>query len=425
MNRFLTSLLLIILGLSVTTPGIAQVSIEIDTGDQARKNTPVKVILRSKDALAASVAKINFNGVRLNGQITELGLESLRELGDDDVDLSNLRELHFIVPQWPAETKVKATVSFGLAGKGNEGRFHFQDKAGLYTDVLYGERPVMRYMYEELDNSSPQRIGETYKVYHHVYDPNGKRFVTKGAGGLFPHHRGLFYGFNKISYVVNGQPMTADIWHCRTGESQAHVEVCAEVGGPVLGRHLLKVDWKGRDGKPFATELRELTAYQVDGGVMIEFASKLTSLVGEIKLAGDPQHAGFQFRGSQEIPDKTADQTYYVRPDGKGEPGVFRNWPGNKEHVNLKWNALCFVLGEDRLTCCYLDHPNNPKEARFSERNYGRFGSYFEATVTESRPLHLNYRIWLQYGEMSVTDIEKVSNDFVSGPTVTQHPTAN
>ena len=56
MNRFLTSLLLIILGLSVTTPGIAQVSIEIDTGDQARKNTTVKVILRSKDALAASVA---------------------------------------------------------------------------------------------------------------------------------------------------------------------------------------------------------------------------------------------------------------------------------------------------------------------------------------------------------------------------------
>ena len=153
---------------------------------------------------------------------------------------------------------------------------------------------------------------------------------------------------------------------------------------------------------------------------MIEFASKLKTLVGEIKLAGDPQHAGFQFRGSQEIPDKTAAQTYYVRPDGKGEPGAFRNWPGNKDHVNLKWNALCFVLGDERLTCCYLDHPENPKEARFSERNYGRFGSYFEYTVKENKPLHLKYRIWLQYGEMTIEDIDEFSRDFVTSPTAMQ-----
>ena len=82
--------------------------------------------------------------------------------------------------------------------------FQFQNKEGLYTDVLYEDRPVMRYMYESLDTSSPERIGETYKVYHHVYEeaPTGERFVTKGPGGLFPHHRGLFYGFNKISYTV-------------------------------------------------------------------------------------------------------------------------------------------------------------------------------------------------------------------------------
>ena len=415
MKYFAEACLSFCFSLLLAIPVNAQVSIEVETGDHARENTPVKVILDSQEVIVANLAEVTFNGQQIQGQITELGLESLRELGKE-ADPTTQRELHFIVPKWPAETKLEATVSFGLSGKKDVSGFQFQDKEGLYTDVLYEDRPVMRYMYEALDTSSPERIGETYKVYHHVYDPTGERFVTKGPGGLFPHHRGLFYGFNKISYTVDGQSMSADIWHCRNGESQAHVEVCSQVGGPVLGRHLLKLEWKGRDGKPFATELRELTAYNVEGGVLIEFASKLSSQVGEIKLAGDPQHAGFQFRGSQEIPDKTAAQTYYVRPDGKGQPGAFRNWPGNKEHVNLKWNALCFVLGGKRLTCCYLDHPENPKESRFSERNYGRFGSYFETTVTEEKPLQLNYRIWLQYGEMSVADVEKFSRDFVTPP---------
>ncbi|MBA61899.1 MAG: hypothetical protein CMJ76_05980 [Planctomycetaceae bacterium] len=397
----------------------ADVTIEIQAGEHDRTATPVKLIIEMGKGIESGPVKIDFNGSEVTGQICELGLESLRDLGVA-ADPAKQCELHFILPNLPAGKKVKGTVTFGVSAKTDKQGFHFEDKKGLYTDLILGDRPVMRYMYEALDTSSKERIGETYKVYHHVYDPHGKRFVTKGAGGLFPHHRGLFYGFNKISYSVDGQAMTADIWHCRSGESQAHVEVCSEVTGNVLGRHLLKIDWKGKDGKPFATELRELSAYNVEDGVMIEFASTLKTLVGEIKLAGDPQHAGFQFRGSQEIPDKTAAQTYYVRPDGKGEPGVFRNWPNNKDHVNLKWNGLCFVLADQRLTCCYLDHPQNPKEARFSERNYGRFGSYFEYTLQEDQPLNLNYRIWLQYEEMTVQGIDKHSSDFVTPPAVTQ-----
>jgi len=40
--------------------------------------------------------------------------------------------------------------------------------------------------------------------------------------------------------------------------------------------------------------------------------------------------------------------------------------------------------------------PRNPKEARFSERDYGRFGSYFEYDLDEGKPLTVNYRLWLQ-----------------------------
>lgn len=287
----------------------------------------------------------------------------------------------------------------------------WHDTPGKSTELRFGDRPVLRYMYEEVDNSSKERRGETYKVYHHVFDPEGDRLLTKGPGGLFPHHRGLFYGFNKISYG----DQKADIWHCNNGEWQAHIKVISQDAGPLVGRHRVAIDWHGRDGKVFAKEERELTAYTETGrsGTMIDFTSRLTSTVGPLKLDGDPQHAGFQFRASQEVPEKTAKQTYYLRPDGKGEPGKFRNWPQNKDHVNLPWNALSFVIGDQRYTVLYLDHPKNPKPARYSERDYGRFGSYFVAELDEGKPLVVNYRVWVQRGEMTVEECEALSKAFV------------
>lgn len=303
-----------------------------------------------------------------------------------------------------------------------DGHVSWHDTPGKSTELRFGDRPVLRYMYEALDNSSKERRGETYKVYHHVFDPEGDRLLTKGPGGLFPHHRGLFYGFNRISYG----DQKADVWHCNNGEWQAHVKVVSQDAGPLVGRHRVAIDWHGRDGKVFAKEERELTAYtkaeageangaaaDLPAGMMIDFTSRLTSQVGPLKLDGDPQHAGFQFRASQEVPDKTAKQTYYLRPDGKGAPGKFRNWPQNKDHENLPWNALSFVLGDQRYTVVYLDHPENPKPARYSERDYGRFGSYFVAELDDGKPLTVRYRIWVQRGELTVEQCEALSKAFV------------
>ena len=318
--------------------------------------------------------------------------------------------LVFIVPDLPSgeSREVSAAIETDVLAEGR--CFVWQSPCPGQTELLWGGRPVLRYVHPTLDESTPEKRGETYKPYHHVFDPQGKILLTKGPGGLFPHHRGLFFGFNRISY---GAGQTADTWHCNKGESQSHEGFERSEVGPVLGRHLCRVAWHGQDGKVFVDELRELTAWNSSRGVFLELASHLTTRVGRVKLDGDPQHAGFQFRATQKVPDKTASQTYYLRPDGRGEPGQFRNWPDHSSHVNLPWHALSFVVDDQRYTACFLDRPQNPKEARFSERDYGRFGSYFEYELTEDRPLDVRYRFWLQEGEMQVSEVANLSSDFV------------
>jgi hypothetical protein len=388
--------------------------ITVSAGSTDRIHTPVCVPVELPKSLA-DVTVVGFSGSDLVGQLTAPGL--LTDDARPSSEAAVRRELHFILPELDAGESLSLTANVdGHAPRGLPA-FKWKNTEGRYAELLFDGRPTVRYMYEALDDSSPERRMETYKVYYHVYDPDGKRLVTKGPGGLYPHHRGLFYGFNRISY---GDGKTADVWHCRRGESQSHEAFLSQEEGPVLGRHRVAIDWRGQDGETFAKEQREITVYNTPGGLLIEFASRLETAVGEVKLDGDPQHAGFQFRASQDVPDKTRKLTYYLRPDGKGQPGQFRNWPQDKQHVNLPWNALSFVLDNQRYTCCYLDRPQNPKEARFSERDYGRFGSYFEYTLTQSDPLEVNYRIWLQPGEMTVEQVNELSKDFTSPPKVEQ-----
>ena len=55
--------------------------------------------------------------------------------------------------------------------------------------------------------------------------------------------------------------------------------------------------------------------------------------------------------------------------------------------VDLPWYAMSFVLDGQRYTACYFNHPDNPSPTRFSERDYGRFGGYFERDVTKENRL--------------------------------------
>ncbi|MEK6234369.1 MAG: PmoA family protein, partial [Planctomycetales bacterium] len=318
-------------------------------------------------------------------------------------------ELCFVLPELKAGKSLKLTATFSDQPADAAKSFAWTDTEGKFAVLGFGNQPALKYMYEAID---PSRREETYKVFHHVYDPSGERVLTKGPGGKYTHHRGVFFGFSKISYDEGKKRV--DTWHCKGDAHLSHEGFLASEAGPVLGRHRAAVDWHGIGKEVFAKEQRELTVYKAPGGWLIEFASRLVPVAGPVRLDGDPQHAGFQFRADNEVAAKTAKQTYYLRPDGKGKLGETRNWPGQKDHADLPWNAMSFVLGEQRYTCCYLDRPSNPKEARFSERDYGRFGSYFQYDLTEKKPLEVNYRLWIQRGEMDGEQVGALRDNFVA-----------
>jgi hypothetical protein len=179
------------------------------------------------------------------------------------------------------------------------------------------------------------------------------------------------------------------------------------------------IDWVGQKGDVFAQEERQMTVYKLPGGTLVEFATRLKPLVDKVKLDGDPQHSGFHFRAANEV-SKNGKQTYYLRPDGKGEMGATRNWdPKTKKGpTNLAWDIMSFVLGGKRYSVEYIDSPSNPGEKRYSERDYGRFGCYFEYTLTPEHPLLLNHRIWLQEGDMTADQAIALQEGFIDGPKV-------
>lgn len=387
----------------------------VAAGWHERNHVPVRVPIsldRIGNAGIGSVTLVGADRKPIPAQWTGPGLTS-----------SAAGELHFVLTHLAAGESVRLKATLSTQFRSNAGGFAWHDQRGHHTDLKFGERPIVTYHYERLDESTPASRVRTYKVFHHVYSPKGDRIVT---GGLnedpkvhSPHHRGIFYGFNRITY---GNGKRADTWHCIDGAYQQHEHFLASEEGPVLGRHRVAISWHGKD-VAFAEEERELTVYNVPGGHLIEFASRLRNVSGRVRIDGDPQHAGFQFRAHNDVDAYTTNQTIFVRPDGIGKPAETRNWdPQTRQGpVNLPWDAMSFVLGTNRYTVAYLDRPDNPKDARFSEREYGRFGSYFEYTIEKNKPLTVNYRLWLQEGLMKPDDVAALSCNFVDPVEVTLH----
>jgi hypothetical protein len=383
-------------------------NLTLEAGATERVNAVVRVALTVPTALADAPVVVQIDQQRVAGQLIRPGL--LAEPAEAPAGQA-ARELIFVLPRLAAGATAAAVVTINPAQPppaqtGFKWVDHLPDNSELY----FGDRLVSRYMRTPYDPAKGKRE-QTYKVYHHVFDPEtGQVQLTKGPGSQFTHHRGLFFGFQKVTY---GGTQKVNIWECPNAYQADAGTVFAEAG-PVVGRHRVKIDWHGKGKDIFAAEQREVMFINTPGGILVDWSTRLETTDGPVLLDGDPQHAGFHFRAAAEVGEKNAKQTYYLRPDGQGKLDETRNWPAQKNHVNLPWDVMCCVIGSKRYSIEYIDRPQNPKEARFSERDYGRFGSYFVWHLDKDKPLLLNYRVWLQAGEMTGAQAQALSADFTT-----------
>ncbi len=388
MRRLLSIIVICACGLSLTDSVDAadrSLQLTVSAGEYDRVNTPVTVLIDAPP-FAKSAMLIGASGIKFPGQVTAPGLKH--------AEVSGKAELHFVLPSLRKGQSTKLTVQFSADAPA--GGFQWVVKPDEYAELSYDRRRLMRYMCLKLTEETRE---EAFKVYHHLYDPAGTRLVTKGPGSRYTHHRGLFFGYCHVTYEGG----KADTWSGRN-TPQTHGGYLAQEAGPVLGRHLIAVDWRGAKGNVYLKERRELAVYHMPGGTLVDFASRCSTTGGRVTLDGNAPHAGFQFRAAAEVAEKTENQTYYLRPDGKGEMGQAR-----AKALDVPWDAISFVVDEKRYTVVYLDRPDNPKPAEYNERTYGRFGSFFRYEVDEGQDLQVGYRIYLQEGEMTVEQATALS----------------
>lgn len=424
-----------VLALSVASEAVAGpliIRLDVSSGQHDRINTPVVATLPipSSAVATSTVVLKDSRGRVVPAQLMVSGLlaRSVGKEGDRRRTHANAKaELHWILASQQAGTTVRYTAAIGPRPPGTlavAGGFTWRDLPGRHIDLMQGNRPVVRYMYKAYENE-PSKRDLNNKPFHHVFDPTGSRIVTKGTGGLYTHHQGLYYGFTRCQFP-GGQCNT---WYCHEGEHELHRKILDQAVGPVMARHRTLIDWNDRQGKAFCREHRELAVFAVSGGTLIEWSSRLWSVRGTVTLDGDSQHAGFQFRADNEVAERQKEKlVYFLRLDGKGVPGGTRNPvkgkgaddPANKGVVNQPWKVMSFVLGPQRYSAVYLDSPRNPGPSFASERAYGRFGGWFgkQTLVEGGKPIEITYRVWLQRGEMIAAEARKLSRDFSVPPRV-------
>ncbi len=385
----------------LTTARAKEFRAEVAAGASARVDAPVSVLvsLAGTNGLAATVEA---GGKTAPAQIVDVG--------------GGKAEVSWIVDRLAAGESRTYVIRVGKSTKAAPSFAWKPSSADGLTssDLVLGGQPVLRYMHTAFDR---ENIELTKKPFHHVFSPVGKGLITKGAGGLYPHHRGIYFGYK---CRIDGQ--TYDTWHAHKGEHQTHVEVLEAFGGPVLGGHVVKIHWNGRDGKTFIEETRRLVAYrQSSGHHLIEFTSYLKPTRGPVDLGGDPQHAGVQIRPAQYVAENQK-TTRFLRPaKWKDLPENKQiNWsPKNKSHADMPWNAIRIFVGETPYTIAYLSHPKNPDDARASERTYGRFGEFFPWKLSADNPLYVKYRWWIAAShDVSREDVQGRYDALAAPPTV-------
>lgn len=266
-----------------------------------------------------------------------------------------------------------------------------KDHAGQYLDVIDDGRVVARYMYAH-DLSSKESRHDTYKPYLHVMGPDGQSPITKGPGGQYTHHRGIFLGWNKIRF----RGKSHDLWHMRTSEI-VHREFLETSSNEKQSTIKARLDWLDDEGEVILKEVRTIVIDHADEAALFaaEFSCELTAVNDAVELDGDPEHAGFQYRPHNEVSENKSAK-YLFHQEGI-DP---------KKDKDLPWVALNYQLDGATYTVQHMNHPDNPGGTIYSAyRDYGRFGAFPKLQLDRGESVVLKYKIRVGEGEMPERDV--------------------
>ena len=124
---------------------------------------------------------------------------------------------------------------------------------------------------------------------------------------------------------------------------------------------------------------------------------------GPVVLAGDPQHAGQQFRAPNQFAEDGAEPVLYLRPEGAEELG-------NDVWTACDWIAAVLRLERGPVTVLRIESPTNPGKATWSTRPYGRFGATRTVTISADEPLRLEQHYVVALGARDAAWCQQQAN---------------
>jgi len=277
--------------------------------------------------------------------------------------------------------------------------FSITENKGKNIEVSYKGKALLRFMTER-DASTKEKDHETYKVYTHIIDPldpQGKRVITKGAGGQFTHHRGIFVGFK-----VKAAKHNADLWHMKGKARNNYKKILKQNTSDKSAELTVEVDWV--DGETVLIKEERsfiIHAPESNGAFLIDLKTKLTAVEDKATVGGDREHGGCHFRATHDVAKNKSAK--YIIPAGKDV----------KKSKDIPWTAMTFKIGEQDY---YVQHMTDPKANQWqysAYRNYGRFGSYPTArTVSKGESLNYRFGFYISPGKFPESAEKKMNERF-------------
>lgn len=389
---FLPIIFLIFLSISGCGKGTEKVEFQIPSPAIGGENMPVSVNFDLPEAFK-NVASDNLSVFMKSKEIE--GEEIPGQLVPTDNGRYNLT---WIMPRleagkttnWTAVLKKKKPLKIG---------FSWKNTPGKYLDLMFNGRKVMRYVYL-YDDSTPEKLRATNKPFYHIYDGRGENFITNGPEGLYPHHRGIFIGWQKVECGEKAY----NFWSMEEGVSQRHQKFLKQIAGPVFARTSAEIFWMDENDLPVIKEIRTATIYRQPSLtlVLMKFESQLTPVKCDVNLLGNAEHSGVQFRANNEVAQGYVQGHHEAVPENQVRAHYF--FPADnvnpRKDVDLPWTALSYSLGGTKYNVEHINSPDNPKNTMYSAyRNYGRFGASFNKFLKKGETLNLKYYIWVSKGE--------------------------